>query len=104
MAVFAAMSEQELLDSWQNMYGSWTEDLMRDGSEAALLGPLATRPAGALRIVREIRSWDNHMQRKIAATIVGRVGAGAPATLLNELFEAEAARRAAVAADSFEVL
>lgn len=65
---------------------------MREGHEAAILIPLAQRPTGAFRIIAHVRDWDNHMQRKIAATLAGHLGEKAPPSLLDELFQAETER------------
>lgn len=76
---------------------------MKDGCDAAILMPLAGYPAAAGRIVQHISGWDNYSQRKIAATIAGFLGSGAPPSLLDSLFVAEVARRRS-ARETFEVL
>src|SRR5262249_18081399 len=85
-------SGQQLTNRWNEVFGGWVEDLMREGHEAAILIPLAQRPTGAFRIIAHVRDWDNHMQRKIAATLAGHLGEKAPPSLLDELFQAETER------------
>jgi hypothetical protein len=91
----ALSPESQLVSAWEERYGAWAEDLMRDGLETALLVPLAAHPIAALHVVRHVAHWDNHLQRKLAATLVGLVGTAAPGDMLDGLFEAEAARRRA---------
>jgi len=86
-------AEAQLTSAWEERYGAWAEDLQRDGLEAALLVPLARHPAAALHVARHVAHWDNHLQRKLAATLVGLVGAAAPADMLDVLFDAEVVRR-----------
>ena len=86
-------AETALVSAWEERYGAWAEDLLRDGLETALLAPLAQHPAGALCVARHVAHWDNHLQRKLAATIVGLVGAAAPGDMLDVLLDAEVARR-----------
>ena len=89
----SASPETALVSAWEERFGAWAEDLLRDGLETALLAPLATQPAGALCIARHVAHWDNHLQRKLAATIVGLVGTAAPEDMLDALLDAEVARR-----------
>lgn len=86
-------AETALVSAWEERFGAWAEDLLRDGLETALLVPLAEHPAGALCVARHVAHWDNHLQRKLAATIVGLVGVAAPADMLDALLDAEVARR-----------
>lgn len=93
----------ELLEAWEQSYGGWAEDLMDDGYEGLLLKPLAGHPDAALALIEHVKCWNNHKQRKIAATIAGYLGPKAPGSLLDELFEAERNRDAATD-DMFERL
>jgi hypothetical protein len=96
-------ADRALIEVWENQVGGWVEELMSEGLEAALLKPLADYPAAALCIVRHVSGWDNHRQRKVAATIVGLLGGAAPESALVSLLESEARRRGR-ASEPFEVL
>ena len=87
------MTPEEDLDTlWDSVIGAWVWDLCRDGLEAAILKPLAQYRSASLHLVDRMRGSDNFAERKVAATIVGFLGANAPADLLDQLFEAEGAR------------
>jgi hypothetical protein len=86
------MAQRSVIELWDDVFAAWAAELLRDGLEPAILLPLAQRPAGALRIVGHLRGSAGHEQRKIAAMLAGFLGPRAPANLLDELFEAEAAR------------
>jgi hypothetical protein len=86
-------TKAELIAQWEQRIGGWTEDLMSTGLEEATLRPLCASPAAALAIVEHVREWNAHMQRKIAATIVGILGDEAPAEMLETMLAAERSRR-----------
>lgn len=89
--------ERELLELWDDAVGALTEGLLGSGDEAAVLKPLAEYPPAALAVVRHIADWDNHRQRKLAATTVGLLAPSAPLPLLRKLFDAEVSRDHAAA-------
>src|SRR5690349_1409226 len=87
------MTPEESFDGfWDRLIGPWVSELQHDGIEAALLKPLAQHPGAALRVIGRLRLSDDFDQRKSAATLAGFLGAAAPPSLLDELFEAERAR------------
>jgi hypothetical protein len=85
-------ADDDLIEMWEESVGGWVEDLAREGQEAAVLVPLCRYPAAARRIVAHVEDWDNHMQRKIAAMVVGFLASEAPADKLDAMFEAESRR------------
>lgn len=85
-------SADALVRAWDAGFGAKVEHLLHDGREAAVMQALARHPPAALELVRHLRTSNDVTQRKLAAILVGRLAAQAPAGMLDALFEAEAAR------------
>lgn len=84
--------EEELVTTWDAELGERVEELARDGNEAAVLEPLARHRAASLVMIQHLRASDRLLQRKLAPVLAGYLARRAPASLLDDLFEAEARR------------
>src|SRR5262249_25014617 len=92
------------LAQWDRQIAEWcVDDLMRDGTEAALFEPLARYKWAAVQLVEHASASDDHRQRKAAAILAGFVD-DPPAALLDDLFERESERSARAAPEPTEPL
>lgn len=85
---------ERLIRAWEGPLAERVEELVRDGQEDAVLAPLARYPVAARFMLGYFRRSDRLLQRKLAPSLARLLGKDAPAATLDELFEAEATRRA----------
>jgi hypothetical protein len=98
------VGDREFLDQWDRQFADWcADDLMRDGTEAALLAPLARHRWAAARLVEHAGASEDHRHRKAAAILAGFIE-DPPQGLLDDLFERESERGALASADTLEPL
>jgi hypothetical protein len=86
--------EEMLISTWEGGLAERVEELVRDGEEAAVLGPLSRYPVAARIMLGYFRRSERLLERKLAPALAGLLGKEAPPGTLDELFESEAARRA----------
>lgn len=86
--------KEMMLLAWDGRLLERVEELVHDGTEGAVLEPLARHPAAARFMVDHFRRSDRVLERKLAPLLAGLLAEEVSAGLLDEIFEAEAARRA----------
>jgi hypothetical protein len=91
----ATSSKEMLVLTWEGPLAERVGELARDGTEDAVLGPLARHPVAARIMLDYFRNSDRLLQRKLAPSLAGLLGGEAPSETLDEILEAETARRRA---------
>jgi hypothetical protein len=92
------------LAQWDRQIADWcVDDLMRDGTEAVLLQPLARWKWAAVQLVEHASASADYRQRKAAAILAGFVD-DPPTSLLDDLFERESERNALAEPETTEPL
>lgn len=89
-------SKEKLIRTWEGRLAERVEELVRDGHEDAVLGPLARHPVAARFMLGYFRRSDRLLQRKLAPGLARLLLKDAPPETLDDLFDGEAARRAEV--------
>lgn len=93
------MSDSTLMTAWDEVADWVARALLKTGMETVVLLPLSEHSAAATTIVRETLAAPDYRRRKVAAILLGYTQA-ADTNLLEQFYEAEAARDAALAVDA----
>jgi hypothetical protein len=101
---FTPVGREDFIKTWDRVLAAWcVNDLMPEGTEAALLAPVAAYRWAAASLVEHASSSEDPRHRKAAAIVAGFIK-DAPRQLLDDLFERESERNAIAAPETLEPL